>query len=282
MLARRLVALALLCGVLSTVLVPNAGYAASAPLLALPIPAGETWKVIQGYNCGTHTGYDDNAFDLVNTDGRTRGAPVHAAADGTYWWWGERGGTVILDHGHGYYTMYSHLESRVAFNKGAFIARGTVLGRVGSVGAAPDNPHLHFQMFHGQGISATDRYGVPLAFVEGYDFPDHEICNEYMGVRLTASGSAGDTEAPSAPTLLDPGQGRNQIVRWTPATDNGSGVKGYQVYVGPETGGVGEWFVSEPQVALPTLSTGHYYVRVRSLDNVGNTSAWVTLLEVDL
>jgi hypothetical protein len=233
--------------------------------------------VIQGYNCGTHTSYDDNAFDLVNTNGRTRGAPVRAAADGTFWWWGARGGTVILAHGQGYYTMYSHLESHIAFAKGDFVARGTVIGTVGSAGTSAANPHLHFEMFHGEGRAASNRYGVPLAFTEGYDFPDHNICNEYMGQRITASPV--DTVAPSTPTLHGVGSGPHPVVRWTGATDAGSGLKGYQVYVGPAADGTGEWFVVEPEVALPTLPVGRYFVRVRSLDNAGNASVWVTLLE---
>ncbi|HEX6292043.1 MAG TPA: peptidoglycan DD-metalloendopeptidase family protein [Herpetosiphonaceae bacterium] len=279
MLAQRLVALALaLALVFGTLSVPTNAEAASPPTLSLPIPLGETWKVIQGYNCGTHTGYDDNAFDLVNTSGRTRGAPVRAAAGGTYWWWGAAGGTVILSHGNGYYTMYSHLESRVPFGKGQFVPAGTVIGTVGSAGTSYSNPHLHFEMFYGEGVAARHRRGVPLAFVEGYNFPDHEQCNQYMGQRLTAR--AGDTEAPSAPALLDAGQGQNQIVRWQASTDSGSGVRGYQLYVGTDAQGTGDWFVTEPQAALPTLPRGRYFVRARALDNAGNASPWVTLTEV--
>jgi hypothetical protein len=283
MLARRLVAFALACAtVFGTLFVPSNMLAASPPALALPIPLGETWKVIQGYNCGTHTGYDDNAFDLVNANGRTRGAPVRAAADGSYWWWGAAGGTVILSHGNGYYTMYSHLESRVPFRKGQFVAAGTVIGTVGSAGTSAANPHLHFEMFYGEGVAASNRRGVPLAFVEGYTFPDHERCNQYMGERLTARAAPRDMQPPSTPTLLDPGQGRNQIVRWHASSDAESGVQGYQVYVGTDPQGSGEWFVSEPQVALPTLPPGRYVVRVRAIDNAGNASSWVTLLDLNL
>ena len=31
--------------------------AAGQPLLYLPTPPGETWEVIQGYNCGSHDGW---------------------------------------------------------------------------------------------------------------------------------------------------------------------------------------------------------------------------------
>lgn len=281
MLGRRLVAFTLpLALLLGTLFVPQPMQAAAPPALSLPIPAGETWKVIQGYNCGTHTNYDDNAFDLVNTNGRTRGAPVRAAADGTLWWAGGVNNVIILAHEGGYYTMYSHLDTRVPLRKGQFVPRGTVIGTVGSAGLSYSNPHLHFEIFHGDGVSASNRYGVPLKFIDGYDFPDSEQCNQYMGARMTAKFDVAAKSALAAPTLVDPGQGANQIVRW--AAPAAADIKGYQVYVGADPQGTGEWFVAEPQVALPTLAPGRYYVRVRTLDNAGNVSEWATLLEVNL
>jgi hypothetical protein len=55
----------------------------AAPQLGLPTPAGEPWKIIQSYGCGTHNGWDRYSLDLVNAGGPTRGPPVRAAADGT-------------------------------------------------------------------------------------------------------------------------------------------------------------------------------------------------------
>lgn len=273
------VAVAVLFG---TLLVPQNLLAAAPPTLSLPTPLGETWKVIQGYNCGTHTDYDENAFDIVNANGRTRGAPVRAAADGTVWWFGGRNNTVILDHNNGYYTMYSHMDTLEPLSKGQFVTQGTLLGAAGSAGLSPDNAHLHFEMFRGEGIAASNRSGVPLAFQEGYNFPDSETCNQYMGARLTATGRQADTTPPSTPELADAGAGQNQIVRWTAATDADSGVQGYQVYVGTDAEGTGEWFVAGTEVALPTVEPGRYFVRVRALDQAGNASPWVTLLEVEL
>src|SRR5690349_12873359 len=51
----------------------------AAPQLSLPTPPGETWKVIQGYGCGTHGAWDRYSLDMTNADGRTYGAPVRAA-----------------------------------------------------------------------------------------------------------------------------------------------------------------------------------------------------------
>ena len=116
----------LVFGFLITLLIPmRSAQAAEVPVWTLPIPAGETWEIIQGYNCGTHDSWDRMSFDLVNTDGRTQGAPVLAAADGEFWYWVPESGTLLLKHPNGYFTMYTHLQSHVALPRGTAIQRAT-------------------------------------------------------------------------------------------------------------------------------------------------------------
>ena len=54
------------------------------------------------------------------------------------------GKTVILDHGYGLFSMYSHL-SQIAVQVGDPVARGDKLGRTGSTGMAGGD-HLHFSI----------------------------------------------------------------------------------------------------------------------------------------
>ena len=54
------------------------------------------------------------------------------------------GKTVILDHGYGLFSMYSHL-SQIAVQVGGHVARGDKLGRTGSTGMAGGD-HLHFSI----------------------------------------------------------------------------------------------------------------------------------------
>lgn len=352
--------------------------AAGQPLLYLPTPPGETWKVIQGYNCGTHDGWGRFSFDIVNRDGRSRGAPVSAAADGTVFYRGGKTNTIILKHESGYYTMYSHMQTVINPPVGTSIKRGQWLGEVGSVNPTPTVAHLHFTVFKADGAYANNRRPVPLKFAEGYDFPDQGTCNNYGGALLVAGGTvdqaaptiewtgtaektwvntgrvdwtvnddqavrgfsqawdadpAGDvpqfTDTPSGyldlskpgvhtmfvrawdkagkQTLASrevwfdpnpptaPGQrtaadygvtavssNKPVLITWDKSSDSESGVKGYQVYLGTDQQGTGDWFIVEPKADVGTLATGRYYLRVRSQDNAGNFSPWVTVETFDV
>jgi hypothetical protein len=159
--------------------------AQAAPQIWLPTPAGQAWMVLQGYGCGSHNSWDRYSLDLVSADGATFRAPVRAAADGRIWSWTSKSGTLILDHGGGFYTMYTHMDSAVTTERDLFVARGTVIGAVGARGAH-GTPHLHFTAFTGDGPAASHRRSVPLAFGEGYDLPDVGGCSQHGGETLVA------------------------------------------------------------------------------------------------
>ena len=54
------------------------------------------------------------------------------------------GGTIIMDHGHGISTIYSHLEN-ILVSVGDTINQGDVIGTVGSTGRST-GPHLDFRI----------------------------------------------------------------------------------------------------------------------------------------
>jgi septal ring factor EnvC (AmiA/AmiB activator) len=84
------------------------------------------------------------------------GTPVKAVASGKVrlvGQFGTYGLTVVLEHGNGYYSVYSHLET-AAVKLGAMVEKGEVLGGVG--GANSDyGPHLHFEI-RGENQTALD------------------------------------------------------------------------------------------------------------------------------
>jgi murein DD-endopeptidase MepM/ murein hydrolase activator NlpD len=100
----------------------------------------------------THLGYD------LAVTART---PVTAANDGIVRladYFGIYGNTVVLDHGFGLATLYSHL-STIDVKTGQTVARGDVVGRTGRTGLAGGD-HLHFTTLVG---------GLPVRPTEWWD-----------------------------------------------------------------------------------------------------------------
>ena len=76
------------------------------------------------------------------------GTPVRAAGEGKIIHRGRKGGygnTIVIQHTHGYSTLYAHLSR---YNKkaklGSKVPQGQVIGYVGQSGLAT-GPHLHYE-----------------------------------------------------------------------------------------------------------------------------------------
>jgi hypothetical protein len=134
------------------------------------------------------------ALDLVNTEGPTYGAPVRASADGETLFWTGTSGTLIISHGNGYYTQYTHVYNPIATHAGVPVKQGQVIAYVGDV-ATPGNPHLDYVFFRAEGRYAYNRQSLELDFADGYSFPDIGGCNQHYGERVTARGP--DTTPPT-------------------------------------------------------------------------------------
>ncbi|HEY1638144.1 MAG TPA: M23 family metallopeptidase [Rhizomicrobium sp.] len=94
-------------------------------------------RILNGIPSAPHFGIDIAAPE---------GTPIHAATDGAvvlaepdfYL----TGGTTVLDHGHGVFTMYLH-QSALKAKVGDAVKRGDTIGLVGMKGRAT-GPHLHW------------------------------------------------------------------------------------------------------------------------------------------
>lgn len=85
-----------------------------------------------------HTG-----LDIANK----YGTPIKAADSGEIifaGWWDGYGKAVVIDHGKKTTTVYAHM-SRIYKQVGATVAKGQVVGLVGSTGYST-GPHLHFEV----------------------------------------------------------------------------------------------------------------------------------------
>ena len=89
-----------------------------------------------------------NAYHLGFDLSVTRQYPVEAANSGTVAFTGDLGiygNTVILDHGLGLFTLYSHLSS-IAVKEGESVPTRHILGRTGETGLAAGD-HLHYGVY---------------------------------------------------------------------------------------------------------------------------------------
>ena len=96
-------------------------------------------RILNGKPKWPHYGIDIAAKQGTMIKASGSGVITMAAEDLYY-----TGGTVIMDHGHGISTIYSHLEN-VLVSAGDLINQGDIIGTVGSTGRST-GPHLDFRI----------------------------------------------------------------------------------------------------------------------------------------
>jgi len=96
-------------------------------------------RILNGKPKWPHYGIDIAAKQGTKIKSSGTGV-VTMAEDDLYY----TGGTVIMDHGHGISTIYSHLET-VIVSVGDKINQGDIIGTVGSTGRST-GPHLDFRI----------------------------------------------------------------------------------------------------------------------------------------
>jgi len=240
---------------------PAVAAAAGAPRLGLPVACDMSRDCFvqnyvdqdpgpgaQDYTCGplTYDGHDGTDIRVRSESEFRSGVAVLAAADGVVravrdsmpdisfrdraaaaLQGLEAGNGVVLDHGDGWRTQYSHLRrGSIAVTPGQRVAAGTPLGLVGLSGMT-EFPHLHFSVRHrgvtldpftgrppGSGCAARDRDGAL------WD-PAARDALAYRAGGLLAAGFA--TQAPTLEAALDgaydapPGRDAPALVFWAAA-----------------------------------------------------------------
>jgi murein DD-endopeptidase MepM/ murein hydrolase activator NlpD len=76
-----------------------------------------------------------------------RGTPVFAPSDGVVSFVGQEsdvGRLIFIDHGHGFTTMYGHLN-KAFVHRGDKVRKGQIIGAVGASGNCT-GPHLHYEV----------------------------------------------------------------------------------------------------------------------------------------
>jgi hypothetical protein len=174
---------------------PHLDYVTRTPL---HLPFRGEWTVVWGgreiaQNYHARTRDQRFALDLLVTrDGRSHagegakledyycyGEPVLAPATGTVVWLQDSladnrpgrsdaahpaGNAVILDHGHGEYSLLAHMQPRtLRFRLGARVREGEVLGLCGNSGNTSE-PHIHYHLQDGPKFGDAD--GLPPRFLD--------------------------------------------------------------------------------------------------------------------
>jgi LysM repeat protein len=119
-----------------------------------PVPGG---RYVRGFT-RTHQGMDIAA---------AMGHPILAAAAGVVvragWMAGGCANTVFIAHGSNLFTGYCH-QSRILVSVGQHVARGQIIGLVGSTGNST-GPHCHFLVSHGFPFSYNSTLYDPSRFL---------------------------------------------------------------------------------------------------------------------
>lgn len=131
----------------------------------------------------------------LDLDGKTGDAIVAAnrgrvvlAADRFY-----SGGTVVVDHGQGLFTMYFHM-SRIDVKQGELVEKGQGLGAVGASGQVT-GPHLHFSVRLG-GLYLDPKYLLAMDLSQdALDVPPEP---ESLASAEAAEGSSGAARSPGS------------------------------------------------------------------------------------
>jgi murein DD-endopeptidase MepM/ murein hydrolase activator NlpD len=138
-----------------TVSAPRAPAPAPSPAAVQPPPErsgkGFLWPV-EGPVLSSYGAKSKGLFNDGINIAAARGAPVRAADTGVVAYAGNElrgfGNLILIKHANGWVSAYAHLD-KMAVKRGQTVARGAVIGTVGSTGGVT-RPQLHFELRRGR------------------------------------------------------------------------------------------------------------------------------------
>ncbi|MFN8660458.1 MAG: SH3 domain-containing protein [Thermomicrobiales bacterium] len=159
--------------------------------IAWPMSGGE-WKVVQGYNNGTHTNRSSFAtykysIDWARVDGNTEGQPIYAPVSGTVEWTDNGSGGILINAGNGYGVALFHVVLNRA-GRGDSVTQGEQIGVVAGPGDPGYMNMTHFEIACWKLKANGNHESVPFDgpnTIAGQAFPDTGGTNQYMDARVS-------------------------------------------------------------------------------------------------
>jgi murein DD-endopeptidase MepM/ murein hydrolase activator NlpD len=130
--------------------------------LATPQGWPAAGRISSGFGMREHPKYGIRKFHTGVDISLSNGTPLHATADGVVSFSERSGGNgniVVIEHGHGYSTVYAHNTQNLV-HPGQTVKRGEIVAYSGATGVTT-GPHVHYEVW-------TDGKSVnPVPFLDG-------------------------------------------------------------------------------------------------------------------
>ena len=158
------------------------------PALIFPFESGQNWYIVQGYNTGSHSGYQKYSFDLMiegdTTGNQTYGRSVLAPVSGTIVWSLNNNPTHAIairtgktPSGRFQCTMLAHQNLTINISPGQTkVNQGQKIGTAACNGCGSDYNHIHMTYFTtSDEWCSNDRKGEPFNNLEAKNWyvPDN-------------------------------------------------------------------------------------------------------------
>lgn len=117
-------------------------------------------KLSSGFGMREHPMYGSQRFHSGVDLSAQRGTPVKATADGIVsvsGYGAGNGNVVVIEHGHGFSTVYAHNDTNLA-RVGQTVKRGEVVAQAGATGTAT-GVHVHYEVWrNGRPVNPAENF----------------------------------------------------------------------------------------------------------------------------
>ncbi len=245
----------------------DADYTGALP--SLPLVDGSTYSVTQGFGClhnasclgNGHSGTYNYSIDFNQAGTADAGDHVLATLPGTVVYArddgyeaGGWGNAIILDHGAGVFSKYTHLETGSAqVALGQTVCTGLYIGRIGTTGNST-GPHLHFQFQSSDALS-----GQAIKFERFVETTGVPVCGgSYTSQNVERTSCCTTLASTTGETIIDNTSGCFAKVDWwgDQAVGYGGGSHWTNTWGGTATGDSGPNLGTPSSYATWTVNFG--------------------------